>query len=366
MNQRHPKGKARPPGKSRFPFLSFLEQHEKKNKKENTFAIWFCLQPAAKMIPLPRFRTQCGEGFGIAACPLLKLLVTPSENKLMVFALPESVVAKPTRAIGGLDLVRVMGGVEPLLFEFDYDGFSGLMAFTGSTASTRFLVVTYAGHEAVHVVDVVLGKHVGYVACPGSVKEPKGVAARDGKVAVCVSNYSWSQVHLYEGSGDTWLAIRKLPFGLHTGMCHGLQFTDDETALVVASSERRWGCLYKFRVADGTLVQTTLSGEGLSALLDVQECEGGVWASTHWSVHFVELFGGPSGPARLGKSGGGDGEFIYPTALAFVPGLGLVVREVGNGGRLQFFATPDVIAMASMSPTRVMWMKTVVCASRFQ
>ena len=42
-----------------------------------------------------------------------------------------------------------------------------------------------------------------------------------------------------------------------------------------------------------------------------------------------------------------------------LPGLWLVVREYGNSGRLQFFATPDAIAMASMSPCRVAWMGVV-------
>ena len=47
---------------------------------------------------------------------------------------------------------------------------------------------------------------------------------------------------------------------------------------------------------------------------------------------------------------------LRTSALALVPGLGLVVREIGKVGRLQFFATPDSIAMATMSPYRVAWM----------
>ena len=46
---------------------------------------------------------------------------------------------------------------------------------------------------------------------------------------------------------------------------------------------------------------------------------------------------GGVGRARLGMSGSGDGEVINPTALALVPGLGLVVREWDNNGRLQVF-----------------------------
>ena len=48
------------------------------------------------------------------------------------------------------------------------------------------------------------------------------------------------------------------------------------------------------------------------------------------------LGGGGVGRARLGKMGSGDGEFIDPSALALVPGLGLVVRESYNG-RFQVF-----------------------------
>ena len=65
------------------------------------------------------------------------------------------------------------------------------------------------------------------------------------------------------------------------------------------------------------------------------------------------------GGARLGKRGSGDGEFQYPSALALVPGLGLVVRDIADGGRVQVFATPDAIAMASMSALRVAWMVAV-------
>jgi hypothetical protein len=53
-----------------------------------------------------------------------------------------------------------------------------------------------------------------------------------------------------------------------------------------------------------------------------------------------------------------DGEFEFPSALAVVPGLGLVVREFTND-RLQVFATPDTLAIAAMSHSRVAWMGAV-------
>ena len=65
----------------------------------------------------------------------------------------------------------------------------------------------------------------------------------------------------------------------------------------------------------------------------MEECEGG-WlvACSSDTIEFVggDVDGGDVGRARLGKWGSGDGEFIGPSALALVPGLGLVVREIRN------------------------------------
>ena len=91
---------------------------------------------------------------------------------------------------------------------------------------------------------------------------------------------------------------------------------------------------------------------------------------TSWETHTVDYVsdsgdGGGVGRPRLGNRGAGDGEFDRPSALALVPGLGpgLVVRETGNDGRLQFFASYDSISMANMSPNRVAWMTGVArCA----
>jgi hypothetical protein len=74
--------------------------------------------------------------------------------------------------------------------------------------------------------------------------------------------------------------------------------------------------------------------------MDVEECEGGWLVACLLSntMEFVggDVDGGGVGRARLGKLGSGDGEFNGPSALALVPGLGLVVREEFNG-RFQVF-----------------------------
>jgi hypothetical protein len=59
----------------------------------------------------------------------------------------------------------------------------------------------------------------------------------------------------------------------------------------------------------------------------------------------------------IGQRGTGVGEFMLPSTLTLVPGLGLVVRDAG---RVQVLTTPDNVAMASMSVHRVGWMVGVV------
>jgi hypothetical protein len=91
---------------------------------------------------------------------------------------------------------------------------------------------------------------------------------------------------------------------------------------------------------------------------DVEECEGG-WLVACWASGAIEFVSGGVSSARLGRPSlsrhsGGDGEFSGPSALALVPALDLLV--VRDRTRLQFFATPDVIAQASMSAARVGWM----------
>jgi hypothetical protein len=98
-----------------------------------------------------------------------------------------------------------------------------------------------------------------------------------------------------------------------------------------------------FRVGDGGFVRHMATG--LRDLRDVEEVEGGWLVACGDPSHTVEFVsdgvGGDGGRRpSLGKAGGGyglgDGEFNGPTALAVVPGLGLVVRDCWND-RLQVF-----------------------------
>jgi hypothetical protein len=306
-----------------------------------------------KLVPLPALKTACGGGYGMAACPALGLLVTSStsDNTLSVFALPRSSGAGAgAGASAGLAPVCTLGGASspaPMRFDFKSgDGYSGYMAFTG-LATSRRLLVTDHGHDAVHVIDVAGRVHAGYVAAPGTISGPRGVAARGSLVAVSAWKKAGSGDHVvcvFEGSGAMWTAVREVAGGFggpgsadgQLKQPYGLRFTGDGTGLAVVDHEN--SRVSVFRVEDGSFARHVATG--LSYPCDVEECEGG-WLVACYGSHTIEFVGGGVGGggvgrARLGKYGRGDGEFYNPSALALVPGLGLVVREYTNG-RFQVF-----------------------------
>jgi hypothetical protein len=306
------------------------------------------LHYALRVFNLPRLPSWLGEGAGSASA------------------------GAGAGAGAGMTLVCTLGGASspsPLRFLFDdAHGPSGWMAFTGP-ATSRLLVVTDAGHGAVHVVDVVRRVHVGYVAAPGTIAGPRGVAARGSLVAVS----AWKQWHhgdhvvrVFEGSGALWTAVRTLAGGFggpgradgQRKCPYGLRFAADGTGLAVADVWNNRVSL--LRVEDGSFVRHVATGQ--SAPWDVEECEGG-WLVACWDSDTVTHVDGCLGDvgAPVGGRGSGAGEFKGPSALALVPGLGLLVREQGNRGRLQVFATRDAIAMASMSACRVAWL---ACTAR--
>jgi hypothetical protein len=236
----------------------------------------------------------------------------------------------------------------------------------------------------VHVVDVVGRTHAGYLAPPGSIAGPRGVAASGTSPLVAVS--AWRKfdrgdhvVVVYRGSGAVWEAVQVIGGvfggpGKGEGQLHlprGLRFSGSGSGICVADTGNNRACV--FRVADGGYVRHMATGRRGRAPYDVEEVEGGWLTVCHGSdtVEFVcdgSVGGVGGGRPFLGKAGGGhgsgDGEFDGPSALAVVPGLGLVVREYFNEC-LQVFGTLDAIAMASMSSMRVAWMgataRAVLC-----
>jgi hypothetical protein len=248
-------------------------------------------------------------------------------------------------------------------FKFAVGG--GRLAFLPATSGNPrpLLLATDAGANAVHLVDVVAQTHAGYLASPGSIAGPWGVAASGTSPLVAVS--AWKKddsgdhvVVVYRGSGTVWHAVRVIGGGFgdpgardgQLSMPYGLRFSRDGTSVCVAD---HWNNrVSMFRVGDGGFVRHIAMG--LSYPFDVEEVEGGWLVACGYPSETVEFVGdagagtGDGDRPSLGKAGGGkgsgDGEFWYPTALVVVHGLGLVVREWGND-RLQVFATPDTAAI---------------------
>jgi hypothetical protein len=331
------------------------------------------------LVLLPSLKTECGSGFGLAACPALGLLVTSDvdKNTLSVWGLPggtsdgggasggawASAEAGAGGALagdggGGLRLVCTLGGARsaaPMQFKFicnDYG--SGRMAFTPSTTATTsgsgssahpLLLVTDAGHDAVHLVDVVGESHAGYLASPGSIVGPRGVAACGTSPLAAVS--AWKKgdsgdhvVVVYRGGGTVWEAMRVIGGGFggpgsgdgQLDTPFGLRFSGDGSCICVADANNDRASV--FRVGDGGFVRHIATGLGRPR--DVEEVEGGWLVVCHGS-HRVEFVG--DGDDDLGVERpflGKDWDLIFPTSLAVVPGLGLVVRDI-DGSRLQLF-----------------------------
>jgi hypothetical protein len=314
------------------------------------------------------------HGFGLAVCPTLGLAVTSGvDNTLWVYTVPSCV--KVEASMKGLNHVYALGGPgspAPMRFRFvagrGAKDTSGWMAFSSPPTSHR-LLVTDAGLDAVHVIDVVGKLHVGYVAAPGAVAGPRGVAARGSLVAVS----AWKEVgagdhvvRLFEeapGPGCRWRALRVLAGGFggpgsadgQLECPFGLRFTADGAGVAVVDRGNKRVTL--LRVEDGAFVRHVATG--LARPFDVEECRGG-WLVASDGARTVTMVGhggdgcgehGPDPvPAVLCRVSG------HPSALALLPGLGLVVRMYDQ---VQLLVTPDATAMDAMSHDRAAWMVAV-------
>jgi hypothetical protein len=295
------------------------------------------------------------------------LLVISSWKQLQVFALPKDIARGDLGTPWELVHLRTLGDVAPMDFEFS--NASGYMAFTdgcGEAMPSHLLLVTDGGkgegRQAVHVVDVVHGTHVGYVAAPGTITHPRGVATRKSLAAgsCCGERGHNDVVRVFDGRDATWTPVRTI-----AALANGLRFTADGLGLVVAEIYNR--CLRIFRVeaedcsADGGTFT-------FGYPLDVEECDirddddgdrAGWVVCDHEGL--VAVAGDTTGVGAVVRRRKFDLEWCC-SALALVPGLGLVVRHRTG---VQFLATPDAVAMAAMSFCKVAWMGAV-CRAIFR
>lgn len=210
----------------------------------------------ASLVHVPAQTTRHhGCGYGLAVCPFQRLLVTSDEDTdcINVFSLRTRGLTQGVGDSGPGDLEWVRTGTlggestpAPLQFRFSDPASSGYLAFTGP-ATARRLLVTDAGHDAVHAIDVPTRAHAGYVAPPGTIAGPRGVAAWGSLAAASVSAWRGgaSSVRLFECTEDGWIALRLLTdvrllgAGGAAGQLRlpsGLRFARDGTVVAVADN----------------------------------------------------------------------------------------------------------------------------------
>jgi len=308
------------------------------------------------------------SGEGVAVCQ--DMLVISSCNRLQVFVLPEDIVRGDLGSPRELTHVRTLGGVAPMEFQFYYPC-SGFMAFADGCdeATTTLLLVASGGKDGrgtVHVIDVAHGTHVGYVAAPGTIMNPRAVATRKSLAAVSCAKAGTHEplVLVFRSSGSscgvhTWTAVHAIAMrAIATYWIAGLGFTADGLRLMTV--DHRAERVSIFGVEDGSLLRhiTLQPNSGIVPLhVDVEECvmDGGrtgvVICHLRGLVIVADEADEHTGAVVQRRDLG-----FNCNALAWVPGLGLVVRH--NTG-VQFLATPDAVAMAAMSSCKVAWMVAV-------
>jgi len=219
--------------------------------------------------------------------------------------------------------------------------------------SARLLLVSDCGRDAVHVIDVDHGTHVGYVAAPGTILRPRGVATKGSLAAaigarLCAYALEYA-VYVFERSGDfTWTAARVIRCinGQGWWMPFGLRFCADGSELVVTDMTNKR--LNIFWANEGWFLRHVVLSPHTP--MDAEECGGG--------AGYIVCTGKGGLVAVVERDPGVVVKEIVGSALALapVPGVGLVVRHVAG---LQFLATPDAVAMAAMSSCKVAWMAAV-------
>jgi hypothetical protein len=285
---------------------------------------------------------KCRPGVGLAASVALGLVVTSStlDNTLSVYeALPGA----------GFPLVASFGrkGSGPLQFDLQADGqASGWMCFTQPDVpgAKPTLLVAEAGNDRVQEVDVVGRAHVGFLADRGSVQGPRAVDASPSFIAVSAWRARDSGphvVHLFDATSRAQLRVLGGEAGDGPGRLHrpvGLCINADQGMVAVVDHMNDRVCL--FTTATGVYRRdiATLPDHGVVGPWDVAQCLGG-WLVTGGSdtVVRVPTDGGGDCVQELGECGDEEGQFRGPCALALLPSLGLVVRQLGNS-KFQVFA----------------------------
>ena len=296
---------------------------------------------------------------GLAACPALGVVVTADNTT-------HTLTVWTPCGEGGLLRGRTLCAEDgPAAMHIILDNFAYLAFAT--TPPYELLVVDNSLH-VVHVLDVVHDSHLGFLAPPGVMSEMYGLTAGNAgtraQVAILTDMHlAKGAIHVYarDEASSPWAVIRVIssaPDFYLSGLV-GLRFGPDGTTVCVANStktgESDQVCM--FRISDGACVWSTAMTS--QSPVDVEKVDGG-WVVACWSTRTLRFLGDEPSDCGLVLPCA-DG---LPVAMAYMPGLGLVVREYifPSENRLRVYRTPHDLLMASMAEVRVAWITAVVRA----
>lgn len=312
------------------------------------------MEPALANLKLVTALRGVGPGRGMAVCVPLRRLVTSNDHNL-------TLTLFTIRPDGTFALQCTIGGKGRGPLQFATDQYmSGWMCFTvGSDVPT--LLVTDAGNDRVHELDVSDARAPAHVGFPIRVLGPRGVAASASLLAVT----AWKHISRGEHVVHAFDAVTRAP--LFTAGC-GLGSGDGQLSepyslrvsnqhiVVAARGNNR---VSAFRTSDGAFAgHLALAVIGAA---EVEEWDGG-WLVACFDMCTVNFVGSGTriAAARIGGWGWDSGKFQYVSALATVPGVGLLVRDES---RVQVFSRPEDRRMAGMSRARAAWLGCAVRAS---
>lgn len=248
----------------------------------------------------------------------------------------------------------------------------GAIAFTqpSDVEERPQLLMAEVGSGSVHVTDIIARRHLGYIKKSGAFVILGRVASHGDLVAVSVNDFGTltGTVCVFRRAGKGWEPYRT--------MCQrgsrllGMRFVNDGKTLLVTDNHR--GVIWAQDPTVDTDEFTEYACRDLVQPLDVEDHGNGLAVfcvnsrvvtfpgHAHHLSTSLEL-----DPAPLGGFTGMDVWNTCPVAMAYVQGLGVLVRESNSylhcawPGAIHVLATPDVLAMAAMSETRVAWLHAV-------
>ena len=283
------------------------------------------------LVPMARFAVD-GWSHGLAVCPQLDVIIgAPQTRRNCLVAWRLSTLFE--EAVGGsaLEISCVDLG----------DVITSAAFFIPPWGTVPLLLVCNYNRHAVHMVDVLSGSCMGYVAHSEKIRCPVGVAASMGLrgpsslIAVShnvnqVSLYAWSRT---TGGPENWDMVRTIRWYDNSSF-QGLRFSGDGALLCVSCT---YNCLYIFETKKGKLVKKLNTR---SPAVDVEECRNG-WISVgrFGQVEFVSMDHREENRILANTAP------AHVAAAALVPGVGIALRHSGC-----------VILYVKITPMRDAWM----------